>query len=140
MLPTPLQGTYQQYKADTDSVAAWLASTAKACGYPADLLTSTAVPSSQPKGGGRLKGKARKDAKKQKPAPSVAPVEPTRPKYIIAIKDFIPLAEYIFASTKPLISVPKSLAETIDRVIYMRSRFGAQLEEHGAEVNDKSDA
>ncbi|KAH7250350.1 uncharacterized protein BKA55DRAFT_378070 [Fusarium redolens] len=29
MLPTPLQGTYQQYKADTDSVAAWLASTAK---------------------------------------------------------------------------------------------------------------
>ncbi|KAG5743055.1 hypothetical protein H9Q72_013948 [Fusarium xylarioides] len=139
MLPTPLQGTYQQYKADTDSVAAWLASTAKACGYPADLLTSTAAQQSQPKGGGRLKGKARKDAKKQKPAPNAAPVEPTRPKYIIAIKDFIPLAEYIFASTKPLISVPKSLAETIDRVIYMRSRFGAQLEEHGAEVNDKSD-
>ncbi|KAF5701091.1 hypothetical protein FMUND_14054 [Fusarium mundagurra] len=123
MLPTPLQGTYQQYKADTDSVAAWLASTAKACGYPADLLTSTSAQPSQPKGG----------------APSAAPVEPTRPKYIIAIKDFIPLAEYIFASTKPLISVPKSLAETIDRVIYMRSRFGAQLEEHGAEVNDKSD-
>ncbi|KAF5686663.1 hypothetical protein FDENT_5664 [Fusarium denticulatum] len=117
MLPTPLQGTYQQYKADTDSVAAWLASTAKACGYPADLLTSTTVQSSQPKGRG-------------------PPVEPTRPKYIIATKDFIPLAEYIFASTKPLISVPKSLAETIDRVIDMRSRFGAQLEEHGAEVND----
>ncbi|KAF5536712.1 hypothetical protein FPHYL_12922 [Fusarium phyllophilum] len=139
MLPTPLQGTYQQYKADTDSIAAWLASTAKACGYPADLLTSTAVQQSQPKGGGRLKGKARKDAKKQKQAPSVAPVEATRPKYIIAIKDFISFAEYIFASTKPLISVPKSLAETIDRVIYMRSRFGAQLEEQGAEVNDKSD-
>ncbi|KAF5647060.1 uncharacterized protein FTJAE_1891 [Fusarium tjaetaba] len=120
MLPTPLQGTYQQYKADTDSVAAWLASTAKACGYPADLLTSTAAKQSQPKGGG-------------------PPVEPARPKYIIAIKDFILLAEYIFASTKPLISVPKSLAETIDRVIYMRSRFGAQLEEHGAEINDKSD-
>ncbi|KAF5975406.1 hypothetical protein FCOIX_7694 [Fusarium coicis] len=120
MLPTPLQGTYQQYKADTGSVAAWLASTAKACGYPADPLPSTAGQSSQPKGG--------------------APVEASRPKYIIAIKDLIPLAEYIFASTKPLISVPKSLAETIDRVIYMRSRFGAQLEEHGSEVNDKSDA
>ncbi|KAF4503074.1 hypothetical protein FAGAP_628 [Fusarium agapanthi] len=80
----------------------------------------------QPKGGGRLKGKARKYAKKQKPTPSAAPGEASRPKYIIAFKDFIPLAEYIFASSKPLISVPKSLAETIDRVIYMRSRFGAQ--------------
>ncbi|KAF4440758.1 hypothetical protein F53441_12209 [Fusarium austroafricanum] len=136
MLPGPLLGAYQQYKADTDSVAAWLASTAKACGYPADLLS----PDGQKKETGRLKGKARKGAKKQqKPAQNSAPADSAR-KYIIAIKDFIPLAEYIFASTKPVISVPKALAETIDRVIFMRSKFGSDLIEHGAKLNQDSDA
>ncbi|KAJ4256861.1 hypothetical protein NW762_008957 [Fusarium torreyae] len=138
MLPRPLLSAYQQYKADTDSVAAWLASSAKACGYPADLLTSSKTSTTQPKGGGRLKGKARKDAKKQKqPAQSVT--LDTTPKYIIAIKDFIPLAEYIFASTKPLISVPASFAETIDRVIYMRSKFSSQMINHGVTPDKDSD-
>ncbi|KAJ0128328.1 Inversin [Fusarium oxysporum f. sp. albedinis] len=73
MLPIPLLGTYQQYKADTNSVAAWPASTAKACGCPADLLTSNMKQTSQQKVAGRLKGKARKDAKKKKPAQSTAP-------------------------------------------------------------------
>ncbi|KAF5536640.1 hypothetical protein FMEXI_10240 [Fusarium mexicanum] len=38
------------------------------------------------------------------------------------------------------LQVPESVAETIDRVIYICSRFGTQLEQHGAEVNDKSNA
>jgi len=101
---------YAQYKEYTDSVAAWLASTARKCGYPIDLLSSSGAKA----GPGRLKGKARKDAKKHKTPQSATPA--STPKYIIAIKDFIPLAEYILASTKPLISVPGSFAETIDRV------------------------
>ncbi|KAH7304103.1 hypothetical protein B0I35DRAFT_472101 [Stachybotrys elegans] len=99
MLPSSLVSAYQQYKKDTDSVAAWLASTAKACGYPSDLL-----------------GKARKDAKKPKSCVSI-PLE-TTPSYLIAVKDFVPLAEFIFASSKPLVSVPQSFVDTIDRVIH----------------------
>ncbi|KAK7570564.1 hypothetical protein V3481_019416 [Fusarium oxysporum f. sp. vasinfectum] len=134
MLPSSLFSIYQQYKEDTDSVASWLASTAKACGYPSDLLTPTGI---QTKGTGRLKGKARRDAKKQNtyvPTPLH-----TIPKYVIAVKDFIPLAEFIFAS-KPLISVPPSFAETLDRVIYVRAKFGAQLIDHGMKPSTKSDA
>ncbi|RFN50817.1 hypothetical protein FIE12Z_4893, partial [Fusarium flagelliforme] len=115
------------------SVAAWLASTARKCGYPADLLSGA----SKSKGpGGRPKGKARKDAKKQQQASQSGT---SAPKYIIAIKDFIPLAEYIISSTKPLISVPGSFAETIDRVIYTRFKFGDKMQKRGMERDDMSD-
>ncbi|KAM5342265.1 hypothetical protein ACJ41O_013231 [Fusarium nematophilum] len=135
MLPGPLFSVYQQYKKDTDSVASWLASTAKICGFPADLLAPVAT---HPKGSGRLKGKARKNAKKPNKS-TPAPAE-TAPKYIIAIKDFVPLAEYICASTKPLISVPSSFAETINRVIHVRSSFGSQLAEHGVKPGEGANA
>ncbi|CEI70950.1 hypothetical protein FVEN_g9682 [Fusarium venenatum] len=133
MLPSSLFSIYQQYKEDTDSVASWLASTAKARGYPSNLLTPTGI---QTKGAGRLKGKARRDAKKQKA--SVPTPLHTIPKYVIAVKDFIPLAEFIFAS-KPLISVPPSFAETLDRVIHVRAKFGAQLMDNGMNPSTKSD-
>lgn len=131
MLPGPLFSAYQQYKEDTDSVAAWLASTARKCGYKADQLSSSGAKA----GPGRLKGKARKDAKKQQQAPQIAP---SAPKHIVAIKDFIPLAEHIFASTKPLIKVPAAFATTIDRVIYMRSKFGEKMRKCGIETNKDS--
>ncbi|KAF7555441.1 hypothetical protein G7Z17_g2142 [Cylindrodendrum hubeiense] len=134
MLPSSLFSVYQQYKKDTDSVASWLASTAKKCGYPSDLLTPKGV---QPDGAGRLKGKARKGAKKRK---TFVPVPPrTTTKYTIATKDFIPLAEFIFASSKPVISVPLSFVNTINRVIYVRSKFGSQMIEHGVKPSTESD-
>lgn len=70
MLPAPLVSVYQQYKQDTDSVASWLASTAKACGYPADLLKPV--------------GQAKKKAKHKH--------KNTSSKYVVALKDFVPLA------------------------------------------------
>ncbi|CAG7566386.1 unnamed protein product [Fusarium equiseti] len=87
----------------------------------------------KPKGAGRLKSKARKEAKIQKAS------TPGR-KYTIPIKDFIPLADYIIASTKPLIKVPASFAETIDRVIYMPSTFGSKMIDHGVERDGDKDA
>ncbi|KAJ4129856.1 hypothetical protein NW768_006826 [Fusarium equiseti] len=132
MLPDSLFSAYQQYKEDTDSVAAWLASTAKKCGYKADQLSSSGAKA----GPGRLKGKARKDAKKQQQAPQVAP---SAPKYIIAIKDFIPLAEHILSSTKPVIKVPAAFATTIDRLIHMRSKFGEKMRKRGVETDEDSD-
>ncbi|KAI8242879.1 hypothetical protein K4K53_003506 [Colletotrichum sp. SAR 10_77] len=105
----PLVSVYQQYKEDTDSVASWLASTAKACGYPADLLNPV--------------GQAKKKAKhKHKNISS---------KYIVALKDFVPLAQFIAGSKKPVVDVPESFVTTINRVINVRSSFSNRLAEHG---------
>ncbi|EGU76224.1 hypothetical protein FOXB_13265 [Fusarium oxysporum f. sp. conglutinans Fo5176] len=60
---------YQQYKRDTDIVASWLASTAKKHRYTTSLAApptaGTAANKSAAPSSGRLKGKARKEAKQQ---------------------------------------------------------------------------
>ena len=140
MLPFALLGTYQQYKLDTDSVAAWLASTAKSLGFPADLLSSVAGSATKPSTGGRLKGKARAQGKKQAAASSSKaqpPPSSTGPRYVIAIKDFTPLAEYIAEKAAP---VPKAFQTTIERVITARSAFGSDLEQYSGALNEASDA
>jgi hypothetical protein len=101
MLPIPLLGIYRQYKQDTDSVAFWLASTAKSCGYPADLLSDPILQSAgakQAPKSGRLKCKARAKARAAggaKTAPQPESTDKKSTKYIIAIKDFLPLANFI---------------------------------------------
>lgn len=110
MLPSTLVSVYQQYKLDTDSVASWLATTARACGYPTDLFTSV--------------GPSKRKKHNRKTSQS---------KHAVAIKDFIPLAQYISASQKPTIVVPEAFVETINRVITVRSSFGSTMSEHGAE-------
>lgn len=65
MLPGPLIGLYQQYKEDSNAVAAWLASTAEAFGFPPDPLSISGggiEKSGTGSGSRRLKGKARKEA------------------------------------------------------------------------------
>ncbi|KAK0666605.1 hypothetical protein QBC41DRAFT_397761 [Cercophora samala] len=112
MLPLSLLSTYRQYKQDTDFVASWLATTAKSYGYPSDLLNP--APSSSN-------------------APSHNVV-----KYTIALKDFIPLAEWI-SSRKPPVLVPDVFATVINRVIKVRSEFPDQLNEHGGNIDLESD-
>ncbi|TEA17734.1 hypothetical protein C8034_v010026 [Colletotrichum sidae] len=125
MLPSPLVSTYQRYKKDTDAVASWLASTAKACGYPADLLGPPEPPKPKRKG------------KKKKPVSK--PRLDAQSPYVVAIKDFIPLAQHIAASKKPVVDVPETFARTITRVIDTRSSFGSQMDQHGLERDVKSD-
>ncbi|CCT67901.1 uncharacterized protein FFUJ_14798 [Fusarium fujikuroi IMI 58289] len=104
MLPPALVSVYRKYKKHTNSIASWLASTAKECGYPADLLSNPPAPK-QP--APRLKGKARAEAKKKaKVAPQESTPQNEGPRYIIEIKDFVPLAECISAYKKPALSVP----------------------------------
>ncbi|KAK7959077.1 uncharacterized protein PG986_003931 [Apiospora aurea] len=135
MLPSTLINTYSQYKQDTNSVATWLASTAKANGYSSDLLSSTSSGNgNKAGGGGRLKGKARANAKKAK-APPKTNNGGGGPNYIIKITDFIALAEFV-AGKSP--EVPVSFRSTIDRVIAARSAFGAQLSRHG-HVDEEKD-
>ncbi|KAF5009428.1 hypothetical protein FDECE_4360 [Fusarium decemcellulare] len=144
MLPQALVSVYREYKKDTNSIATWLASTAKECGYPPDLLSNTPASQQQPATSGRPKGKARTAAKKKKKkgkgAAKTTPQTLSVPRYIISIKDFISLAEYISASKIPALSVPQVFFNTLHRVISVRSSFGAELARHDAKPDAESDA
>ncbi|KAI0480886.1 hypothetical protein GGR56DRAFT_688239 [Xylariaceae sp. FL0804] len=122
MLPPALVSSYRQYKADTDSIAGWLASTARHHGYVPQVSSTPA----QAQGPGRLKGKARAQSKNKQSS--------GEKQHIIQIKEFVPMAQYI--SAKPSISVPVVVKRTLDRVISIRSEFATRLEEHGT-VRDK---
>ncbi|KAL8851247.1 MAG: hypothetical protein Q9221_003878 [Calogaya cf. arnoldii] len=117
MSSEPLKSIYQQYKHDTEVVASWLATTAKAFGYSAQIgELSTAKPPTKPSG--RLKGKERKKAKAeaaQVPGNELpASSEPSKPKYTLAIKDFksdarhsffVNILEKVRKTLQPLLSV-----------------------------------
>ncbi|KAM4056657.1 hypothetical protein HRG_003526 [Hirsutella rhossiliensis] len=90
MLPPTLVSIYRQYKEDTDAVASWLASNAKAAGCPADLLAAPVKQNNK------------------------SPSKPASAKYVVPLQSFIPLAEHILAS-KRAASVPASLLKTLDR-------------------------
>ncbi|KAL8691751.1 MAG: hypothetical protein Q9218_003100 [Villophora microphyllina] len=78
-----LRSSYKTHKEDTEYVTTWLVQTAKKYGYPTDLLPGvragvggTASDAQAPeKSRGRLKGKARTEAKAQRTAVEKAPVQ-----------------------------------------------------------------
>ncbi|UPK92078.1 hypothetical protein LCI18_003013 [Fusarium solani-melongenae] len=108
------------YKQGTDSVTSWLALTAIARVYPTDLLaTSHSTPT--PKTSGRLKGKARTKAHS---SGASDPKLINEKRHITAIKDFVPLANFIAGRR---VSVPDVFSTTIDRLIALRSGFGGKL-------------
>ncbi|KAM0194817.1 hypothetical protein ACHAPA_009145 [Fusarium lateritium] len=136
MLPEALIGALQRYKEDTDSVAAWLASSAKLCGYQSKLqdhIDNQSGGSSQ-KGSGRLKGKDRKAAKEKDGA------KKTASKHKVAISEFVPMAQCIVACKSPYIKIPPSFVVVLDRVIRLRSSFGSRMTEMGVERNDEADS
>lgn len=120
-----VKSSYQQYKADTDAVASWLATTAARCGYSSGLPhEENAV--QQPKSR-RLKGKARIQARDDKNESLSSKATPKnsngRPTYTIAIKDFTRLAENIAAHAQPPVQVPASFATALNRAIAVRKYF-----------------
>ncbi|KAJ4118720.1 hypothetical protein NW768_010780 [Fusarium equiseti] len=129
MLPDVLIEGLQQYKSDTNALAAWLASTAKVCGYKCDIAHQKPLGSESHAPSGRLKGKARKEAKK------LGTPANQGPKYTVALKDFLPMAECIANSRKPLITVPSSFVSTINRAIRLRSTFADEMAAHGVTVD-----
>ncbi|KAM7191228.1 hypothetical protein V8F20_009406 [Naviculisporaceae sp. PSN 640] len=120
MLPPVLLSTYRQYKRDTNYIASWLAATAKARGYPLDSASSNHVGDEEGTPSGRLKGKARKEAKE-------TASKATATKYIVPIKDFIPMAKWI-VSQKPAIKVPDTLSSALNKVIELRSAFTTHMQ------------
>lgn len=131
MLSDFLKSSLKTYKDDTDSIATWLAVTAKQCGYSSDLLDRTdSFSSSKPST--RLKGKARKRAKgaatargNQSATSQIAGEPPAKPSYIIKVRDFITLAEYIAGFSRPVIKVPAYLVNSLNRAIKLRSEHNA---------------
>ena len=87
----------------------------------------------QTAGDGRLKGKAR--AAPKKPAP-----QKEGPRYIIEIKDFVPLAESISNYEKPTLAIPQAFFSTLNRVISVRNGFSELLSRHNEKPDVKSDA
>ncbi|KAM5516505.1 diaminopropionate ammonia-lyase [Fusarium oxysporum f. sp. phaseoli] len=93
-----LVGALQRYKEDTNSVAAWLASTAKHYGYKSQAAGPNDKDAQQ-EASGRLKGKALKEAKSQ----PTGTKNGTGQKYIVALNDYVPMAEDIARHRKPTI-------------------------------------
>lgn len=114
-----------------------MATTAKACGYAVDLLINkdksepqqAAAPVvTKSKGKSKDKSKNRSQARNaaQKAASKIAssvPSESKTPTYIMAIKDFISLAERIVGRQQPVAKVPFSFVKAIDRAIAVRQSY-----------------
>ncbi|KAK8170849.1 hypothetical protein BKA80DRAFT_338964 [Phyllosticta citrichinensis] len=118
------KSSYQQYKEDTNTVASWLATTAQSHGYPQDLLLNQNLNNAHtpcPQSTRRLKGKKRMEAKQAAATSSGAARKPT---YVIAINDFIRLAQFIAAKRKPLVKVPVYFTEALERAIKNRKKHG----------------
>ncbi|KAL1963061.1 hypothetical protein VTN77DRAFT_8707 [Rasamsonia byssochlamydoides] len=146
MISDFLTSSYLQYKADTNAVASWLATTAKKCGYAPDLLTgNSGKQQQQQQPSGRLKGRARKEAReaaKRSQGGSTTSIKPPGqlPTYTIAIKDFISLAEYIASYRRPPVRVPASFVTALNRAIEVRREHGIQLSSHLPEISKKQAA
>ena len=111
--------TYKRYKTDTDTIAAWLFTTAKDRGYN---VTGLHEPSAGPRTGSRPKGKARTAAKQaQVNADTVQNVVVKT--YRINIPDFVALAQYIANLKKPRVKTPDYLAHSLHQAIKGRKRL-----------------
>ena len=110
-LPEFLFDTHKRYKADTNRVAEWLAQTAQRCGLKLETQPSASRPS------GRLKGKARKEARM---TTNSSPTAPSL-RHIITVKDFTDMAQLI-VQQKPALRVPDTILGLLRSAINLRRR------------------
>ncbi|KAK3947403.1 hypothetical protein QBC32DRAFT_365795 [Pseudoneurospora amorphoporcata] len=142
-MPTKLIGIYAKYKEDTNIIASWLASCARLCGYPTEKLTrgswdlDSSTEATKPSG--HQKGKARQQATQASTSTATPPTQ-AKP-YILAVADFVPLADFIVRSTKPTISISPAVVSILDRAISARSNFGRLLGmQQDIELDTESDS
>ena len=128
--------TYQLYKEQTDKLAQWLVDNAAACGYKLlepdrqavrrnGLLNGTSPSDSAPSPtpSGRLKGRARKEAKLKNATASVALIEdPTsQPTYRIKLSQFTEPARKV--AEAGVIAVPENVIKLTSQVVDLRRGF-----------------
>ena len=144
--------TYQFYKEQTDKLAQWLVENAAACGYKLPepdkqvarrngllngISPSDSAPSPTPSG--RLKGRARKDAKLKNATASVAPIEdPTsQPTYRIKLSQFTELARKV--AEAGVIVVPESVIKLASQVVDLRRGFSRFYEKQATDSTRTAD-
>lgn len=124
MLPEFLKSDSQLYKRDTNAITTWLANTANSNGYR--------VHTNDKETAGRLKGKARKEAR------AVASGE-KKQSHLLRLRYFVPLATFI-AAVKPQIQVPLFIAVTIHRVIELRRTVSRFMRFNANNADEESNA
>ncbi|KAL9064344.1 MAG: hypothetical protein Q9161_008944 [Pseudevernia consocians] len=136
--------TYRRYKSQTDKIAQWLLETAELCGYqpsasPLEVRKTTSKTNAA--GGGRLKGRARKDARQQESTTSTAHLpahKPTGPIFRIRLSDFVELASVIATAGPKKAKVPDTLLELVQRTVDLRRLYSDFYQAMAAKTNDKS--
>ncbi|KAF7908336.1 uncharacterized protein EAF01_004091 [Botrytis porri] len=109
---------YRRYKEDTSVFATWLLNTAESCGYNPGYDDEIPKPQSmQPST--RLKGKARKEAKRATIG-STLNVQ-TKLRYI-STKEILLQAEIVAKHKKPPMEMPKYILNILERAIRARTR------------------
>ncbi|KAK3172843.1 hypothetical protein OEA41_006168 [Lepraria neglecta] len=146
MLPDVLYHNYQQYKCDTDCFVSWLAETAIICGhavrsYPAPVVVPSSISDDGPvtTGGvttGRLKGKARKEAKiAAKKAVSSRPA----PKQMLALNEIADLTNKIARYRKKSVQLPSPVLHAVQRGIAARKECNAWFQGQEVEGEERND-
>ncbi|CAA9959252.1 hypothetical protein PTMSG1_02768 [Pyrenophora teres f. maculata] len=139
-----LRSIYQQYKHDTDVVASrrkhmfprlrvthvLLSCLLSRSCYDSQISRLRRAPraSAFRKKSQRLKGKARKLAKNSDSAQTATANQASKPKYTLAIRDFIPLSDHIANANGGAVDVPDYFKVALERVISVRSSFSEKLE------------
>ncbi|KAI1144327.1 hypothetical protein F5Y05DRAFT_418364 [Hypoxylon sp. FL0543] len=147
MLPDFLVSSYRQYKDDTAVFMTWLRAAAEACGYKNKAKEVSATASSEASGSGvktpassqRIKGKARKTAKRIPPMGSGNSLD-----NIAAVKHAVSMRELVaqvntICSSKARINMPKSIKGCLKQAIDARQRCSDWYEntEHKKSVYDE---
>ena len=130
-LPHFLFDSHKRYKDDTNRVASWLAETAQKCGYSLKLD----APVSRPPG--RLKGKARKEAREKERAQSAEAIT-SAVRHTLTVDDFVDLAQRI-ANHNPNIKVPSLILGLLRSAINLRNRCSNWFQGNATTVEDKFD-
>jgi hypothetical protein len=141
MLPEDLVTSHKRYKADTDYVTVWLASTAQRCGYLFENSGPGQAVAKPPK----LKGRPRllaKQAMKSRPegATNVQRADAYSNNAVtqkLRVRDFLPMAKCI-AATNPPVHVPDCFISVLDRAISSRRHVSRSFY-HQSTSSDSSD-
>ena len=131
MLPEILLASYKRYKEDTNVFTTWLSKAAFACGFKStDVKPQGQSRKEPPKdavsklSGGRLKGKARKEAKatasNDKSSQNQASLPTPTVKYTMTTKDLLRQAELVAKSSKT--QLPANVLRMVERTIHARQR------------------
>ena len=130
MLPGVLMSSYERYKHDTAVVSSWLVHTAQEYGYKQPLSPVKSNKSRAPPGKGHRGPQASRAGADNVIQGRVDKTHLAKREYayVLAIKDFVPLAEFILAAKQRRNSqFPIYVAQALNRVIRSRKSFSTVL-------------